>query len=97
MEDIKISLAEVTSCAGSIRNLNQRMFESLQSIKREMSSLDGAWMSESGETIRARFMTFANRFENQKELINAYSTFLDFTVSSYDSLETTINSNATSF
>lgn len=97
MEDIKISLAEVTACANAIRNLNQRMFESLQNIKKEMNSLDIAWMSESGDTIRARFNTFANRFETQKELINAYGTFLDFTVSSYDSLETTINSNATSF
>ena len=37
---------------------------------------------------------FANRFEKYRVLIDAYAKFLDTTVSSYDSLESTITGNA---
>lgn len=96
MEEIKISLAEVSACASAIRNLNQQMFTTLQNIKKEMNDLNASWISEAGETIRQRFNQFSARFEQQKELIDRYGSFLDLTVSSYDSLETTITSNASS-
>ncbi len=94
MDEIKISLADVSACAASIRSLNQQMFGALQNIKKEMNDLNSSWISEGGEAIRQRFNTFSTRFEQQKELIDNYGQFLDFTVSSYDSLETTITSNA---
>ncbi|MEG0077697.1 pore-forming ESAT-6 family protein [Anaerorhabdus sp.] len=96
MEDIKISLAEVTECANQLRNLGNQIYDQLQSIKKEMNDLNGSWISDSGEAIRGRFNAFASRFEQQKEIIYSYGSFLDFTVSSYDSLETTITSNASS-
>ncbi|MEG0177123.1 pore-forming ESAT-6 family protein [Anaerorhabdus sp.] len=97
MEDIKISLQEVTTCANELRNCGNQIYEHLQIIKKEINDLNASWISESGETLRGRFNAFASRFEKQKEIINSYGSFLDFTVSSYDSLETTINSNASNF
>lgn len=96
MEEIKISLADVSACASTIRTLNQQMYTTLQSIKKEMNDLNSSWISDGGEAIRQRFNTFSTRFEQQKELIDKYGNFLDFTVTSYDSLETTITSNASS-
>ncbi|MFV0479687.1 MAG: pore-forming ESAT-6 family protein [Anaerorhabdus sp.] len=96
MEEIKISLSDVSLCASTIRSLNQQMMNILQNIKKEMNDLNSAWISDGGEAIRQQFNTFSTRFDQQKEIIDRYSTFLDFTVTSYDSLETTITSNATS-
>ena len=39
-------------------------------------------------------MLFSRRFEEQKEVIESYADFLDMTVLSYETLETTIQSNA---
>lgn len=94
MANIQISLQEVTDTANRIRSLNNLMHEELSDMKKEMNLLGGAWISDASETIRSQFNLFANRFERQKETIDEYAKFLDLTASSYDSLETTINSNA---
>lgn len=94
MNNLKISLAEVSECAGRIRVLNQQMYDLLTEMKREMNGTNVSWISEAAETIRSRFNQFAMRFDIQKETIDAYARFLDMTVSSYDTLETTITSNA---
>ncbi|MBQ6490436.1 MAG: pore-forming ESAT-6 family protein [Solobacterium sp.] len=96
MSNLRISLAEVSECASSIRTLNQQMFDLLIRMKNDMNETNVSWISDGGETIRARFNQFAARFDNQKETIDSYAKFLDMTVSSYDSLETTITSNAES-
>ena len=97
MENIKISLNEVSNCAQALRLLNERMYEKLQIIKKDINDLNNSWISDGGETIRNRFNNFANRFEVQKDIIESYSKFLDLTVSSYDLMETSINANASSF
>lgn len=97
MDNIKISLNEVANCAQSLRLLNERMYEKLQIIKKDINDLNNTWISDGGETIRNRFNIFANRFEVQKDTIESYSKFLDLTVSSYDLMETSINANASSF
>lgn len=97
MDTIKISCAQVSQCAQSIRNLNALMYDSLNLMKTHMNSLNGSWISDSGNTIRNQFNLFAKRFETQKEIIDSYAKFLDLTVSSYDSLESSINNNAQNF
>ncbi len=94
MDNLKISLGQVSDCAAKIRSCNNEMFEDLSRIRKEMDQTSGSWMSDGAEAIRSRFQQFAARFEQQKELIDTYARFLDRTVESYDSLETTITSNA---
>ena len=94
MDHLNISLEQVSETAAVLRTLNQSMQESLAQIKRMMNETDLSWLSESGETIRSRFNQFALRFESQKEDIESYARFLDRTVSDYDTLETTLNANA---
>ena len=94
MNNLRISLAEVSECASSIRTLNAQMYDLLIRMKADMNETGGTWISEGGERIRTRFNQFASRFETQKEIIDSYARFLDLTVSSYDSLETAISSNA---
>lgn len=94
MEELKISLAQVMHCAAEIRSCSQVMSEALERMRKEVSSTSGSWISEGGEAIRTRFQIFAGRFENQRQLMESYAQFLERAVESYDSLESTIISNA---
>ncbi len=96
MDGLKISLGEVMECASRIRSCNQQMYDELNSMKKEMNNTNIAWISDGGEAIRAKFNLFASRFETEKETIDSYAAFLDRTAESYDTLETTITSNAQS-
>ena len=94
MTGIRISLDEVSQAAAAIRRLNESMYENVTAMRREMERLDGTWISRGSSEIRERFMLFSKRFEQQREVIESYADFLDMTVLSYDTLETTIQSNA---
>ena len=91
MANIQISLQEVQDTANQLRSLNMLMDEELNAMKSEMNRLDSSWISDGSLEIRNKF---SSRFEKQKETINQYAKFLDLAVSSYDTLETTITSNA---
>ena len=94
MVNIQISLQEVQDTANQLRSLNMLMDEELNAMKSEMNRLDSSWISDGSLEIRNKFNLFSSRFEKQKETINQYAKFLDLAVSSYDTLETTITSNA---
>ena len=94
MANIHISLQEVQDTANQLRSLNMLMDEELNAMKSEMNRLDSSWISEGSLEIRNKFNLFSTRFEKQKETINQYAKFLDLAVSAYDTLETTITSNA---
>ncbi|MCI7724725.1 MAG: pore-forming ESAT-6 family protein [Bulleidia sp.] len=94
MATIQISLQEVQDTANQLRSLNMLMDEELNAMKSEMNRLDSSWISDGSLEIRNKFNLFSSRFEKQKETINQYAKFLDLAVSSYDTLETTITSNA---
>ena len=94
MDQISISLNEVSETASRIRQLNQMMYDALLEMKKEMNLLSGTWISEGSEEIRSRFAMFAGRFDRQKTVIDEYARFLELTVSSYDSLESAITGNA---
>lgn len=94
MANIQISLQEVQDTANQLRSLNMLMDEELNAMKSEMNRLDSSWISDGSLEIRNKFNLFSSRFEKQKETINQYAKFLDLAVSAYDTLETTITSNA---
>ena len=94
MANIQISLQEAQDTANQLRSLNMLMDEELNAMKSEMNRLDSSWISDGSLEIRNKFNLFSSRFEKQKETINQYAKFLDLAVSSYDTLETTITSNA---
>ncbi|MBQ4343640.1 MAG: pore-forming ESAT-6 family protein [Erysipelotrichaceae bacterium] len=97
MDGLKIQLAAVSDAARMMRARNETIYDLLQQMKKQMNDLSAVWISDGSEAIRLRFMTFSNQFDVQKEVIERYAQFLDRTVSSYDSIEGTIASNASSF
>ena len=97
MDNIRISLSKVSGAATTIRNINSNMDDVLNNVKKMMNDLSGVWKGTAGETIVSRFNKFAAKFVDESEIIEEYAKFLDYTVSSYDSLESTLISNASNF
>jgi len=92
--NIRISLPEVEESCHSMRTLNGELDEVLSSISSDMHSLQSYWQSTGAETIMNQFDRFASRFVVESETIEDYCRFLDYTVQTYNSLESTITSNA---
>lgn len=97
MEHLKISLAEVSDTASQIRLYNGKLDDTLSYVNKLMSELNSIWLSDGQEALLSQFQQFANRFIDESETIETYAKFLDDTVSSYDSLESTIVANASNF
>lgn len=97
MDTITIALADVSKTANYIRTQNQQLFAYLQEINTAMNQLSTTWQSPASETIRARFHAMLPVFDNYKTIIDTYAKFLDQTVTSYQTLEAQLNSNAETF
>jgi len=97
MHNIQITLPEVSALAKEMRVLNEQMREVLENTKQQMNALAGVWQSQGAEEIRARFQHFSLRLQQEYDTIERYAKFLDHTVASYDSLESTIKANASTF
>lgn len=97
MSDIKISLSEVSRMANELRRINTNLDDVLEYARNEMKSLNVSWISDGSEMIRQRFEYFSKKFIEESQIVESYAKFLDYTVSSYDSLESTITENAASF
>ena len=97
MDNIRITLPEVSETASQIRNYNSTMDEILNFVSKTMNELNSIWESDGEEMLLSRFQRFATRFIDESEVIESYARFLDSTVSDYDSLESTIVANASNF
>lgn len=97
MEEIRITLPEVSECAAQIRNYNANLDEILSYVNRTMNELNSIWESDGQQTLLSRFQKFATKFVDESEVIESYAKFLDNTVADYDSLESTIVANASNF
>lgn len=97
MDQINISLAEVSNIATQIRNYNANLDDILSYVNKQMNSINSVWQSEGEERLLQAFQKFSARFIEESEVLESYASFLDQTVSDYDSLESTIVANASNF
>lgn len=97
MNEIKITLPEVSETAAQIRNYNSALDEILAYVSKTMNDLNSIWKSDGEEMLLSRFQRFATKFIDESEVIESYARFLDSTVTDYDSLESTIVANASNF
>lgn len=96
-DQIMISLSDVSNTAESIRKHNSELDGTLNYVNKIMNELNSVWESDGEETLLERFKHFSQKFLSEYEVIETYARFLDDTVSSYDSLESTIVANASNF
>ena len=62
-----------------------------------MNSLQSTWQSEASNTIITNFNKLESKFQDYKNVIDSYGTFLESTVDSYTQTESSINNNASAF
>lgn len=97
MENIKITLPEVSASASNIRSINANLDEVLGNITKHMNDLSSVWQGTAGETIVTKFQKFTRKFMDESETIEEYAKYLDYVTQTYDSLESTLTSNASNF
>ena len=97
MDGIKVQLSALSDAASTLRARNAALYDLCQQMKKQMNDLSSIWMSDGSEMIRMKFMSFSSQFENSREVIEQYASFLDRAFASYDHIESTITTNAASF
>ncbi len=97
MDGIKVQLSVLSDAAIALRSRNAALYDLCQQMKKQMNDLSSIWMSDGSEMIRMKFMAFSSQFENSREVIEQYASFLDRAIASYDHIESTITTNASSF
>lgn len=97
MEQMMITMSDISGCASSMRTQNTSMRLNLDEIHTIMNQLATYWQSPAAETLRARFQAMLPVFDNYKIIIDHYAKFLDQTVETYQTMEQKLNAHAESF
>lgn len=97
MDGILITSGELSETAKRVRQLNQNMGAQLEQISAEMNQLADTWQSDAGSQIRERFASLRPAFEQYREVVDAYATFLDNTAANYEEAEQAIYTQAAQF
>lgn len=94
MPDVKITFEEVRAKSSQIRNYNETLTTTLNSIKSAINALEAEWTSDTSDTIRAKITAMQPKFDSYKEVVESYAKFLDNTSTQYETTENTLNTNA---
>lgn len=92
-----INWDEVRATASAIRGLNEKLTLNLQDIKTQMNNMMSSWDSAASNALIANFNALAPKFENYREVVDSYSTFLDTAANTWQETDQAINNNANAF
>ncbi|MCM1299221.1 MAG: pore-forming ESAT-6 family protein [Firmicutes bacterium] len=96
-DSIKISTQVLNDTAAKIRSINNTLDAKLAEISKTVNNLNDTWKSQASGEIIATMNALKPRFNDYKEVIDNYAKFLDNTAQSYETAESTISANASSF
>lgn len=96
-DSIKISTQVLMDTAAKVKNINKTLDSKLADINKNMNDLEATWKSDAATDIRAAMNALKPRFEEYKNVVESYATFLERTAQSYDTTEQTVQSNASAF
>lgn len=96
-DSILISTQVLTDTASKVRNINSQLDNQLKEINKKMNDLESTWQSDAATDIRAAMNALKPRFEEYKNVVEAYAKFLVTTAQSYEATEGAIVNNASQF
>ena len=96
-DSIQISTQVLLDTAEKVRNINATLDTKLAEINKSMNDLEATWKSDAATDIRAAMNALKPRFEEYKAVVESYAKFLVNTAQSYESTESSIQSNANAF
>ena len=97
IDGIQVSTQVLVDTATEVRSINNTLDAKLADCNKSMNDLEATWKSDAASDIRANMNALKPRFEEYKSVIESYCKFLDTTAQSYESTESTIQSNASQF
>lgn len=92
--ELSISFSEVSAKAGRIRSLNTTLRGKLNDFQREVTSLEGRYVSDTSATIRDKARALTPKFTKYQDDIDSYAAFLDKVVQTYQTMESGLQANA---
>lgn len=96
-DGIQISTQTLLDTADKVRNINTTLDSKLADINKNMNDLEATWKSDAATDIRAAMNALKPRFEEYKNVVESYAKFLVNTAQSYETTESTVQSNASAF
>lgn len=97
MDDLYISLEQLSQSALMIRMHNKKMQECLKDISLSMNTMSSTWQSPSAQTLATRFHSLLPVFEHYDQIVESYASYLESTKQSYETLEEQLQSVANEF
>lgn len=97
MDTLQITLSQLQQTSSSIRQENQQLSSCLQEIYVCMNQLSSEWQSPAAQTIRSKFQSMLPIFDQYRDAVEQYATFLDQTSATYQTMEQQLTTNAQSF
>ena len=95
---IRISTQTLRDTAQYVRDRNLQLENTLNEVRSKVTALDNTWKSDAGDEIRRKITAFSNNHFNQyKEVVESYATYLVTTADMYEATETKSESNASAF
>ncbi len=96
-DSIKISTQVLLDTADKVRTTNSNLDTKLAEINRTMNDLEATWKSDAATDIRAAMNALKPRFEEYRNVVEAYAKFLVNTAQSYETTESAVQTNAGAF
>lgn len=97
IDGIQVNTQVLLDTAAKVRNINDIMDDKLLQINKVMNELEASWKSDGANDIRNKINGLKPRFAQYKDVVESYCKFLDTSAQSYETTETTIQSNASQF
>lgn len=87
MATMYVNYGSFESWAGKISAKNEQLLENLNSIKKEINSLESSHISNSAITTREKINGMQSRFQQYYDVVDAYAKFVKNTGASYRIIE----------
>ena len=91
---IKVTTGKLSAAAQQMRSINQQLSLDLDTIKNQITSLNGSWESDSSRSVRAKILEKETLFARYKQTIDEYANKLDEIAANYVQTESALTGNA---
>lgn len=90
MATIKVDSTAMREKATAFKTISSNISTYTDEMEREINGMKNVWEGEAAESTVAKFAEFRRAFEEKKQTIENYASFLDQAADSYDNSENSI-------
>lgn len=90
MATIKVDSTAMKEKATAFRTIANNISNYTDEMEREINGMKSVWEGEAAESTVAKFTKFRQAFEEKKQTIENYATFLDQAAEAYDNSENSV-------